>query len=346
MKGAVRALDSLLLPAVALGGATLWFVIGDPDLLFMAVTFAAGALYAVYALSRRRPVWEFVESDDYRAYRQPVALWRDFFVIFLVVFVFRGFFYNWFSIPSNSMQPTLTVGDFVLVDRRKYGFRMPVFNVRLSKGEDPNRGDVIVFRHPHDDIVYIKRIMAAPGDSIALHAAGVAINGTALTVRIADEFGDAGIGVGHATDAYYERLPGGGWHWILRETNFRSSVHTSPDNAYCRLRDGGLRLRCVVPPGHYFVLGDNRDHSNDSRFWGFVPRDNIIGPAQTVLFNAGDWSRAGGSLRLNPADTWPQRFEDETESSQEDANHDSDSVTQEADGEKEPVRLLEQEQET
>ena len=113
MTAGAKRLDSLLPAAVVAGAAALWAAGKSPDLLFMTLAAVTGALYFSYAFFRRRPAHHFAGAGEYKTYRQPVILWRDFFVIFLVVFVFRGFFYNWFSIPSNSMQPTLTVGDFV-----------------------------------------------------------------------------------------------------------------------------------------------------------------------------------------------------------------------------------------
>ena len=228
------------------------------------------------------------------------------------------------------MQPTLTVGDFVLVDRRKYGVRLPVFNTRLSAGENPQRGDIIVFRHPHNGVVYIKRVMAAPGDGIVLQAGGgVAVNGAELSARAEgiyryDDFGEGG--------RFAEQMPGGGWHWILRDADSRGGVGAPPDDGYCQLRDGGLRLYCVVPSDRYFVLGDNRDHSSDSRSWGFVPRENIIGPALNVLFNFGDWSRTGDSLRLYPAEEWTKDSPADSESaeSSDDAGLPSDSAAADA----------------
>ena len=291
--------DKAIVAVVAVGAAILWLVNKSPDLLLLTLSIVSGVLYAYYATTRRRPAHHFAEKSEYIAYRQPTILWRDFFVIFFVIFIFRGFFYSWFTIPSNSMQPTLTVGDFVLVDRRRYGFHLPVINSRLSKGEEPRRGDIVVFRHPQSEIVYIKRIMAVPGDSIALRAGGeVAINDIKLAAR---KQGDYKYDGGGDTVRYAEKMPEDGWHFTLRDKNARGGIAIPPDSAYCGLRDGGLSMRCVVPSGHYFVLGDNRDHSSDSRFWGFVPRDNIIGPAQNVIVNIGEWSRAGKSLRLNPA---------------------------------------------
>lgn len=288
--------DSMAVPAVIIGGAALWWFGRSPDLFFMGLSAATGALYAAYGMTRRRPPHQFVDVADYKNYRQPVTFWRECFLVFLLVFIFRGFFYSWFSIPSNSMQPTLFVGDFVFVDRHQYGFRMPWFNTRLSEGENPSRGDIIVFRHPSDDIVYIKRIMAIPGDRIAVRAAGVAINNQPLQRQ---KTGGHDYGRGEKIK-YYEETPSGGWHEILQDRDSNKITSVLPNETFCDLHDGGLMLLCRVPSDRYFVLGDNRDHSNDSRFWGFVPRDNIIGPAQNILFNyTGYLSRVGQSLRLS-----------------------------------------------
>ncbi|MBE8158289.1 MAG: signal peptidase I, partial [Betaproteobacteria bacterium] len=299
IKRAVKnSLDSILFLALFAGGAALWAASNSPDLLFMALTAAGGACFAGYAAARRRPAHEFIDAEDYAAYRKPVLFWRDVFVIFAAVFIFRGFFYSWFSIPSNSMQPTLTTGDFVLVNRSQYGFRLPVFNIPLSAGAPPRRGDIIVFHHPESGVVYIKRIMAAPGDGVTVGAAGVAVNGNLLATREDGAPGDgANSAVRRDSPRHYEQLPEGG-HFILRDARARSVIHRPPDERYCELRDGGLALHCVVPEDRYFVLGDNRDHSNDSRFWGFVRRADIIGPAVRVIFNYGDWARFNLSLRL------------------------------------------------
>lgn len=299
-------LDTLLLWAVCICAFGLWWVVPSPDAFFMILAAVAGVLYAGYTALRRRPASDFSEAEEYGNYRHPVSLWRDFFLIFLVVFVFRGFFYNWFSIPSNSMQPTLTVGDFVLVDRKKYGFRIPVLNARLSQGEDPQRGDVVVFHHPREGVIYIKRIMAVPGDSIAVYPDGVVINQVRLTMRAdgTHQYTAPGSDYQRRVNKHYERLPDGGWHWILHNGNIRTVFNRPSDEEHCRLEYGGLVLYCVVPADKFFMLGDNRDNSNDSRFWGFVPRRNIIGLAQNIIFNRlslfdfSALSRMGTSLLL------------------------------------------------
>ena len=296
-KSLLSMADAMAVPAVIIGAAALWWFGRSPDLFFMALTVATGVLYACYAIKRRRPAHQFVSHSDYKMYRQPVSFWRECFVVFLVVFVFRGFFYSWFSIPSNSMQPTLIVGDFVFVDRHRYGFRLPWFNTRLSSGEAPNRGDIIVFRHPQSKVVYIKRIIAVPGDRIAVRGTVVAINNTPLEKQL---IGAYNYGRGDRIK-YYEQTPAGNWHPLIHDRSGDKITGVLPNEAFCDLHDGGIRLLCRMPPDRYFVMGDNRDHSNDSRFWGFVTRDNIIGPAQNVLFNyTGSSSRIGLSLELLP----------------------------------------------
>ena len=247
----------------------------------------AGLVYGFFALTRR---------DDPPERRKPVRFWGEIFVVLLVIFVFRGFMYDWFRIPSGSMRPTLEVGDFVLVKKSAFGVRIPETDLRITQGDDPQRGDVIVFRKPGGNIFYIKRVIGVPGDRVTYRGKKVLVNGSELNyARLGTANGPRRL------PHFAEEIPGRGWHDILLDGDLSVFIR-APDADFCFLGRGGhsADLTCDVPPGRYFVLGDNRDHSQDSRFWGFVPRERIVGPAVRVVFNFvdWDWARAWSSLQL------------------------------------------------
>ena len=260
------------------------------DAFFFALTLLSALFYGAYALLRR---------NDPPERRKPVRFWGEIFAVLLVIFVFRGFMFDWFRIPSGSMRPTLQVGDFVLVKKSAFGIKIPETDLRVTPGDAPRRGDVIVFRKPGGGIFYIKRVIGIPGDEVAYRGKRVIVN--------RGEFNYAPLGMvpgARPMPRFAEEIPSRGWHDILLDGD-RSVFIRSPDPEHCRLgrSDDSAGLTCRVPPGHYFVLGDNRDHSQDSRFWGFVPRDRIVGPAIRVVFNFVDWNwdRAWSSLRLRDA---------------------------------------------
>ena len=258
------------------------------DLVFLLLSAASGLLFAYFAIDRRG-----AEEEK----RGPVSFWRDIFAIFLAVFIFRGFFFDWFTIPSNSMQPTLRVGDYVLVEKNRYGFRMPVWHWRLSAGEMPKRGDIVVFRKPGDEIYFVKRIIALPGDKLSYYNGTFYINDS-RTRAIAENKNYSYPG--GSGNLYREQLPESGWHNILQEEDGRRArIAQAPDDNCALLRlPSGRVLNCQLPEGYYFVAGDNRDHSNDSRYWGLLPESHLIGPAVRVIFNfSSDDNRAGLSLR-------------------------------------------------
>ncbi len=267
------------------------------DLVFFLLSSAAGLLWFYYAASR-------AHADPDR--RGVVVFWRDIFIIFFAVFVFRGFFYDWFKIPSNSMQPTLRIGDYVLVEKNHYGYRFPVLHWRLSAGEPPKRGQIVVFRKPGDEVYFIKRIIALPGDKISYLNGVFYIDDRRIDSRSANimhfysgETMEGGGGFRRSGMLFREYLPDvPGWHGILLDANRRAEVSSAPDDR-CKLTNllnGGRILDCEVPPEHYFVAGDNRDHSNDSRYWGLLPATHLIGPAVRVLYNFSHSERAGLSL--------------------------------------------------
>lgn len=253
-------------------------------LVFCAVT---GALWAADKL-------------HFRKLRAPGAadpLWVEwgasFFPVILAVFFLRSFLVEPFKIPSGSMIPTLLVGDFILVNKYTYGIRLPVIDKKVVEMGNPERGDVIVFRYPpNPSLDYIKRVVGVPGDKVVYRNKHLSINGKEVPARQIDDFLASGLAY---TPRYVEQL-GKVEHEMLMEP--RSSFDIQPIVRYpylnnCQYNTDGVS--CVVPAGHYFVMGDNRDNSQDSRFWGFVPDENIVGKAFFIWFNwPFDFKRLGG----------------------------------------------------
>ena len=216
----------------------------------------------------------------------------SFFPVILIVFALRSFVVEPFKIPSGSMIPTLLVGDFILVNKWTYGIRLPVINKKVISLNDPQRGDVMVFRYPaNPSLDYIKRVVALPGDRVDYLDKRLRINGEAVPVESQGEFL-------HPDRLYYspmysERL-GEVEHSILIEPDqpaFVAQVLNFPNRGNCSYTTSGVS--CTVPDGHYFVMGDNRDASSDSRVWGFVPDANIVGKAFFIWFNFNDMKRIG-----------------------------------------------------
>jgi signal peptidase I len=217
---------------------------------------------------------------------------KSFFPVILIVFLLRSFLVEPFKIPSGSMVPTLIVGDFILVNKYAYGIRLPIVNKKIIDVGEPKRGDVMVFRYPEDPSVdYIKRVIGLPGDRVASLNKILSINGTVLPRKVLPDY--LNREKLHFSKQYSERA-GDVWHSILLEDDAPAAMPPMtrfPFSENCLYNSEGVV--CTVPPGHYFMMGDNRDNSADSRVWGFVPEGNIVGRAFFIWFNFSDISRFG-----------------------------------------------------
>lgn len=259
----------------------------DFPLILVLLTLATGIIWALdslfWAKPRRQKAADLAaqglpEEEVERQTREPslIDLSRSFFPIILLVLVVRSFMVEPFRIPSGSMMPTLLVGDFILVNKFSYGLRLPVLNTRFLDLGSPERGDVIVFRYPEDPRVdYIKRVIGVPGDHIRYQGKQLFINGEPVEQQA------VGVFVGEGSES---RMTGARrLHENLLGVEYEILVMPS-DHMYA----GDFEF--VVPQGQYFTMGDNRDNSRDSRAWGTVPEENLVGKA-FLIWMSWDWSK-------------------------------------------------------
>lgn len=245
----------------------------DFDFSFFLVmaTVLTGVIWGGYALLRRvRP--------DAGPVKEPVIVEyaRSFFPIVLIVLLLRSFLVEPFRIPSGSMMPTLLIGDFILVNKYAYGIRLPVLNTKIIEVGEPKRGDIMVFRFPKDPTVdYIKRVIGLPGDRIAYYNKQLYVNGEPIKQTDIAEY--QGVGQGSAMTGarlLSEDLEGVNHDILIREGQ------------------PSVQGEFTIPEGHYFVMGDNRDNSNDSRYWGTVPESHLVGKA-FFIWMSWDWENGG-----------------------------------------------------
>ena len=270
----------LILVILVFGSGLIWLL----DALFLA----PGRRRVVAELQGQFPGWEQQGSGQALKYEEKVAssareplvveYAKSFFPVLLVVFVLRSFLVEPFQIPSSSMVPPLEVGDYILVNKYTYGIRLPVLRTKVLSLNEPQRGDVMVFFPPHmNDTYYIKRVVGLPGDTISYRKKRLYVNGT--------EVPDETLAV----------VPEGGYRYRLSQETLGDAVHLVQENESRPARDFTVQVK----PGHYFMMGDNRDNSSDSRIWGQVPEKDIVGKAFAVwmhwdsLFSVPSFSRVG-----------------------------------------------------
>ena len=316
------ALGTVVLVAIVAICLYIWYRTSDFALALVLITAAFFAIWVVDRLAFARRRRERAAAEGQKPH-EPVLVdyARSFFPVILAVLLFRTFLLEPFRIPSGSMMPTLLVGDFVLVNKFAYGLRLPVTNTKILGTGEPQRGDIAVFRYPgytchlpdgatvrggdvdcstpvpKED--YIKRIIGLPGDTIKVVGERVYIDGKPAAQTL--------VGPYHGTDKVSIQMEENPMMSPVREymEDLGSVNHKILQFAYigpyhCTgsggtpSPDGGCQW--VVPKGQYFAMGDNRDDSEDSRYWGFVPEQNLAGKAFFIWFSLADWHRIGTVL--------------------------------------------------
>ena len=249
----------------------------DFEQLLVVVVLITGCVWFLDMLWRivsRALILDMGDSSFVRFIRGLVDYAKAFFPVLLIVLMLRSFWFEPFRIPSGSMLPTLQIGDFILVNKYEYGIRLPILDRQIIEMGAPQRGDVMVFKFPHDESVnFIKRVVGIAGDEIAYQGKKLTINGE----EVKQETGGTYV------------IPSS--RQSKEVTQLNEWLTENPHTVLVDNNQEPIAMKFVVPEGNFFVLGDNRDYSNDSRFWGFVPEENIIGRAFLIWFS---WESSDG----------------------------------------------------
>jgi len=251
----------------------------DFAVVLVSLTFASGVIWlfdrlvllpgrnkALATFRREKPVAPDTQqvSDEVadKLLKEPVVVEYaiSFFPVLLIVLVLRSFIVEPYQIPTGSMIPTLLVGDFILVNKYSYGVRLPILGTRILEVDDPRNGEIMVFIPPHEDRYFIKRVIGIPGDTIRYEDKVLYVNGE------------------RQDQTLVARLPASNPRYMVLEENLMGAEH----RIHRDLMRGGSAREWVVPEGYYFMMGDNRDRSSDSRMWGLVPEENIRGKAFAI----------------------------------------------------------------
>jgi signal peptidase I len=278
----------------------------DFSLVLFIIAVATGIAWLADALvlRRRRVALARAAGKDPSVISEPgtVDYARSFFPVVVIVLLLRSFLFEPFRIPSDSMMPTLLDGDFILVNKYAYGLRLPVIDKKIVPIGEPHRGDVVVFRYPPDPSVnYIKRLVGLPGDRVAVQNDEVILNGEPVMTTYRGLFDD-GCYEGmhlmeetldhHRHEMMYCPATGDIGDAEPLPTCNRNLPHgyVCPASSDSGIEEHGDWPEHVIPPGMYFMMGDNRDNSSDSRIWGLVPEANLVGKATRIWLNF-SWSR-------------------------------------------------------
>lgn len=294
---------ALILFVLMIVSGIVWFI----EICFLKKQRQAKAIIALAKFDSDEMKFNKKDTDIIKSARSILKanllrrpIWIEYsgglFPMIALVFCFRSFLYEPFKIPSSSMLPTLLIGDLILVNKFTYGIRFPIINKKIISINNPKRGDVVVFKYPKNTSEnYIKRVIGIPGDKIIYKNKRLTINTKKISYQVLSDYLDNSNSIFYKQ--WKEKLDNI-WHKLLideRTPDFILNFEEFPHHQLCTYNFEGFM--CTVPKGQYFVMGDNRDNSLDSRYWGFVPDQNIVGKAFFIWMNFNNIRRIGNFIQ-------------------------------------------------